>query len=96
MAMFADAFAERIEVHIGDALLSTAHGVSIVAPSSSSSGFKGQKDSIGELFLEVVSYRISAYIRICAFSLLFAYFFRRSLVHILNPYDTFTNVPFLL
>ena len=54
MAIFADAFAERIESHMGDALISTSDGASLLAPSSSSSGSKGGKDSIGELFLEVV------------------------------------------
>jgi len=55
MAIFADAFAERIENHMGDALLSISDGASSLAPSSSSSSPNGRKDSIGDLFLEVVS-----------------------------------------
>jgi hypothetical protein len=54
MAIFADAFADRIESHMGDALLSTCDGASSLAPSVSSSSSNGRKDSIGELFLEVV------------------------------------------
>lgn len=49
MAIFADAFAERIEAHMGDVLLS------ILDRAASPSSSNGRKDSIGELFLEVVS-----------------------------------------
>lgn len=55
MAIFADAFAERIENHMGDALLSMSDGTSSLTPSSSSSSSNARKDSIGDLFMEVVS-----------------------------------------
>lgn len=51
LAVFADAFAERIEASMGDALLSTSEGASL----ASSSTAPYPKDSIGALFLEVVS-----------------------------------------
>lgn len=51
LAVFADAFAERIESSIGDAILSTPEGASL----ASSSTPQPSKDSIGALLLEVVS-----------------------------------------
>lgn len=51
LAVFADAFAERIEASMGDALLSASEGASL----ASSSTTPYPKDSIGALFLEVVS-----------------------------------------